>query len=209
MLKNREIIKKSLNRNIVLFCIFCWVVPIIIIYISMTISYKENIQEKLKSVFIEKLRSTDVFISNYLDEAIESARKPSYEYYLEEAWNEYEVQGNEGRNDCYQIITSNLRNKFYWDKRFDICSFYIEGENQPFTYLSSSNYSMQEYMSKIHNRIQEIREMKSSYAQVIVEDERIFIVRNVYTTTDYKKFGTLVLELNRKNMFADIVLDKG
>lgn len=209
MLKNRGIIRKSLNRNIVLFCIFCWVVPIIIIYISMTISYKENIQEKLKSVFIQKLRSTDVFISNYLDEAIESARKPSYEYYLEEAWNEYEVQGNEGRNDCYQIITSNLRNKFYWDKRFDICSFYIEGENQPFTYLSSSNYSMQEYMSKIHNRIQEIREMNSSYAQVIVEDERIFIVRNVYTTTDYKKFGTLVLELNRKNMFADIVLDKG
>lgn len=209
MLKNREIIRKSLNRNIVLFCIFCWVVPIIIIYISMTISYKENIQEKLKSVFIEKLRSTDVFISNYLDEAIESARKPSYEYYLEEAWNEYEVQGNEGRNDCYQIITSNLRNKFYWDKRFDICSFYIEGENQPFTYLSSSNYSMQEYMSKIHNRIQEIREMNSSYAQVIVEDERIFIVRNVYTTTDYKKFGTLVLELNRKNMFADIDLDNG
>lgn len=209
MLKNRGIIRKSLNRNIVLFCIFCWVVPIIIIYISMTISYKENIQEKLKSVFIQKLRSTDVFISNYLDEAIESARKPSYEYYLEEAWNEYEVQGNEGRNDCYQIITSNLRNKFYWDKRFDICSFYIEGENHPFTYLSSSNYSMQEYMSKIHNRIQEIREMNSSYAQVIVEDERIFIVRNVYTTTDYKKFGTLVLELNRKNMFADIVLDKG
>lgn len=209
MLKNRGIIRKSLNRNIVLFCIFCWVVPIIIIYISMTISYKENIQEKLKSVFIQKLRSTDVFISNYLDEAIESARKPSYEYYLEEAWNEYEVQGNEGRNDCYQIITSNLRNKFYWDKRFDICSFYIEGENQPFTYLSSSNYSMQEYMSKIHNRIQEIREMNSSYAQVIVEDERIFIVRNVYTTTDYKKFGTLVLELNRNNMFADIVLDKG
>lgn len=209
MLKNRGIIRKSLNRNIVLFCIFCWVVPIIIIYISMTISYKENIQEKLKSVFIQKLRSTDVFISNYLDEAIESARKPSYEYYLEEAWNEYEVQGNEGRNDCYQIITSNLRNKFYWDKRFDICSFYIEGENHPFTYLSSSNYSMQEYMSKIHNRIQEIREMNSSYAQVIVEDERIFIVRNVYTTTDYKKFGTLVLELNRKNMFADIALDKG
>ena len=209
MLKNRGIIRKSLNRNIVLFCIFCWVVPIIIIYISMTISYKENIQEKLKSVFIQKLRSTDVFISNYLDEAIESARKPSYEYYLEEAWNDYEVQGNEGRNDCYQIITSNLRNKFYWDKRFDICSFYIEGENHPFTYLSSSNYSMQEYMSKIHNRIQEIREMNSSYAQVIVEDERIFIVRNVYTTTDYKKFGTLVLELNRKNMFADIALDKG
>lgn len=93
--------------------------------------------------------------------------------------------------------------------KIKICSFYIEGENHPFTYLSSSNYSMQEYMSKIHNRIQEIREMNSSYAQVIVEDERIFIVRNVYTTTDYKKFGTLVLELNRKNMFADIVLDKG
>lgn len=207
--KSRVKVKKSLNRNIVLFCIFCWVVPIVIIYISMTMSYKENIQGKLKNIFIEKLRSTDVFISNYLDEAIESSRKPSYEYYLEDAWNDYGAQGEVGRNDCYQIITSNLRNKFYWDKRFDICSFYIEGEEQPFTYLSSSNYSMQEYMNKVHNRIQRVREMDSSYVQLIVEDGRIFIVRNVYTTTNYKKFGTLVLELNKKNMFVDIALDEG
>ena len=147
--------RKSLNKNIVLFCIFCWIVPILIIYISMTISYKESIEKRLKNIFIEKLRSTDIFISNYLDEVIESSRKPSYEYYLEKAWDEYILQGSDGRNDCYQTISSNLRNKFYWDKRFDICSFYIEGEDEPFAYLSSSNYSMENYMNKIHNRIKE------------------------------------------------------
>lgn len=201
--------RKSLNKNIVLFCIFCWIVPILIIYISMTISYKESIEKKLKNIFIEKLRSTDIFISNYLDEVIESSRKPSYEYYLEKAWNEYILQGSDGRNDCYQTISSNLRNKFYWDKRFDICSFYIEGEDEPFAYLSSSNYSMENYMNKIHNRIKEARERDSSYIQLIVENDRIFIVRNAYTTNNYEKFGTLVLELNKKNMFADIVLDEG
>ena len=190
--------RKSLNKNIVLFCIFCWIVPILIIYISMTISYKESIEKRLKNIFIEKLRSTDIFISNYLDEVIESSRKPSYEYYLEKAWDEYILQGSDGRNDCYQTISSNLRNKFYWDKRFDICSFYIEGEDEPFAYLSSSNYSMENYMNKIHNRIKEARERESSYIQLLVENDRIFIVRNVYTTNNYEKFGTLVLELNKK-----------
>lgn len=175
----------------------------------MTTSYKENIQQKLKNIFVEKLRSTDVFLSNYLDEAIESIRKPSYEYYLEKAWNNYVTAGSEGRNDCYTTISSNLRNKFYWDKRFNICSFYIEGEVDPFTYLSSSNISMKSYMEEVHGRIQEIRDMDSSYAQVIVEDGRVFIVRNVYTTNNYEKFGTLVLELNVKNIFADISLDEG
>lgn len=175
----------------------------------MTTSYKENIQGKLRNMFIEKLRSTDVFISNYLDEAIDSARKPSYEYYLERAWENYATSGIQGRNDCYNTISSNLRNKFYWDKRFDICSFYIEGEEEPFTYLSSSNYPMGSYMEEIHGRVQDIREMDSSYAQVIVEDGRIFIVRNVYTTTNYKKLGTLVLELNLRNMFSDITVDEG
>lgn len=33
---------------------------------------------------------------------------------------------------------------------------------------------------------------------IIVENDRIFIVRNVYTTNNYQKFGTLVLELNKK-----------
>lgn len=201
--------RKSLNRKIVFFCIFCWVVPIIIIYLSMTTSYKENIQKKLRNIFIEKLRSTDVFLSNYLDEAIKSIRKPSYEYYLEEAWNEYVATGSDGRNDCYNTISSNLRSKFYWDNRFNICSFYIEGEVEPFTYLSSSNISMKSYMEEVHGRVQEIRDMDSSYAEVIVDGGRVFIVRNVYTTNNYEKFGTLVLELNIKNIFANISLDEG
>lgn len=201
--------KKSLNRNIVLFCIFCWLVPIVIIYLSMTTSYKENIQGRLRNMFVEKLRSTDVFISNYLDEAIDAARKPSYEYYLERAWETYKAYGKDGRNDCYINISSNLRNKFFWDKRFDLCAFYIAGEENPFTYLSSINYPMGNYMEEIHDRISEIREMDSSYAKVVVIDGRIFIVRNVYTINSYEKFGTLVLELNKKNMFSDIAIDEG
>lgn len=201
--------KKSLNRNIVIFCIFCWLVPITIIYLSMTTSYKENIQGKLRNMFIEKLRSTDVFIGNYLDEAIDAARKPSYEYYLERAWESYKAAGKDGRNDCYMTISSNLRNKFFWDKRFDLCAFYIEGEENPFTYLSSSNYPMGRYMEAVHDRISEVRKEDSSYAEVIVIEGRIFIVRNVYTTNSYEKFGTLVLELNRKNMFSDIKIDEG
>lgn len=201
--------KKSLTRNIVLFCIFCWVVPILIIYLSMTTSYRDNIQEKLESAYIEKLRSTDVFLSNYLDEAIDSCIKPSYEYYLEKAWNRYREDGAEGRNECYHTIISNLRNKFYWDKRFDICTFYIEGEDSPFTYLSSSNYPLASFMEEVDYRIQEIRNKDSSYAQVIVEDGRVFIVRNIYTTTNYEKFGTLVLELNEKNLFSDIIEGSG
>lgn len=201
--------KKSLNRNIVLFCIFCWLVPIVIIYLSMTTSYKENIQGKLRNMFVEKLRSTDVFISNYLDEAIDAVRKPSYEYYLERAWETYKATGKDGRNDCYINISSNLRNKFFWDKRFDLCAFYIEGEENPFTYLSSINYPMGNYMEEIHDRISDIREMDSSYAKVVVIDGRIFIVRNVYTINSYEKFGTLVLELNKKNMFSDIAIDEG
>lgn len=201
--------KKSLNRNIVLFCIFCWLVPIVIIYLSMTTSYKENIQGKLRNMFVEKLRSTDVFISNYLNEAIDAVRKPSYEYYLERAWETYKATGKDGRNDCYINISSNLRNKFFWDKRFDLCAFYIEGEENPFTYLSSINYPMGNYMEEIHDRISDIREMDSSYAKVVVIDGRIFIVRNVYTINSYEKFGTLVLELNKKNMFSDIAIDEG
>ena len=53
-------------------------------------------------------------------------------------------------------------------------------------------------MNKIHNRIKEARERESSYIQLLVENDRIFIVRNVYTTNNYEKFGTLVLELNKK-----------
>lgn len=209
MEENRRRRKKSLNRNIVIFCIFCWLVPISIIYLSMTTSYKENIQGKLRNMFVEKLRSTDVFISNYLDEAIDAARKPTYEYYLERAYEKYKLQGKEGRNDCFLSISSNLRNKFFWDKRFDLCAFYLEGEKSPFTYLSSSNYPMGRYMESIHDKISEIRDRDSSYAEVIVIEGRIFIVRNVYTINSYEKFGTLVLELNNKNMFSDIVLDEG
>ena len=41
------------------------------------------------------------------------------------------------------------------------------------------------------------------YACAVV-DGRIFIVRNLYTTMDYTRYGTLVVELNRSKVFQDV-----
>jgi two-component system sensor histidine kinase YesM len=50
--------------------------------------------------------------------------------------------------------------------------------------------------------------MDSSDAHVRVINGRIYIIRNLYTTTNYTKFGTLILELNKDKLIDGIYLNK-
>ena len=50
--------------------------------------------------------------------------------------------------------------------------------------------------------------MDTSDAHVRIIENKIYIIRNLYTTTNYTKFGTLVLELNQDRLFRSVSKDK-
>lgn len=193
----------SLKRRLMFFIILCWAVPVIAFFSFITVSYRDGIIVKTERLIEEQLKSTAAFISIRLDDAISACQSPSYEKEWERVWKSY----NNGETDQgYYLgnISTSLKSKFYLNNRFKMYAYYEAGAEQPACYSSKDGGSIGEYMKDINGRVREWMENGSNYTHVEVIDNRIFVMRNLYTTTEYKYFGTLVVELNKKKIFEDV-----
>lgn len=193
----------SLNRRIIFFIVFCWAVPIILFFAFTTVSYQEGIINKSEAVMEDQLSNVASFASIRIGDAIILCQRPSYERTWESLWNKY-CKGTIDENTYIGQVGSSLKGKFYLDERFNLYAFYQKDARRPDCYSSRSGASYNNYMEEINDTIQEIMEEGSNYTNVKVIRGRLFIIRNLYTTADYIPFGTLVVELNKNQVFKDI-----
>lgn len=196
----------SLKSRMLFFIMLCWVIPMLVLFVFMVFSYRNEILEKSEMMLnlgIENVTST---LSQRIDEAITASKKPSYEGVCEKAWRKYR-KGETNKNQFYQDINNELKSKFYIDKKFSMFTFYLEGDDEPLCYSANNEFSYLSYMEEIHGKMKDLIEGHSSDAVLRVVDGRIYIVRNMYTVTKYIKFGTLIVELNQDQLFRNIQMD--
>ncbi|WP_070040459.1 sensor histidine kinase [Robinsoniella peoriensis] len=197
---------RSLKSRMLFFIMLCWVIPLLVLFVFMVFSYRNEILEKSEMMLnlgIENVTST---LSQRIDEAITASKKPSYEGVCEKAWRKYR-KGETNKNQFYQDINNELKSKFYIDKKFSMFTFYLEGDDEPLCYSANNEFSYLSYMEQIHGEMRDLIEGHSSDAVLRVVDGRIYIVRNMYTVTKYIKFGTLIVELNQDQLFRNIQMD--
>lgn len=197
---------RSLKSRMLFFIMLCWVIPLLVLFLFMVFTYRNEILEKSEMMLnlgIENVTST---LSQRVDEAITASKKPSYEGVCEKAWRKYR-KGETNKNQFYQDINNELKSKFYIDKKFSMFTFYLEGDDEPLCYSANNEFSYLSYMEQIHGKMKDLIEGHSSDAVLRVVDGRIYIVRNMYTVTKYMKFGTLIVELNQDQLFRNIQMD--
>ncbi len=194
---------RSLKKRLLFFMILCWLVPIAIFYAFTTVSYRDGIIDKAEGLMEDELINVASFASIRIEDAISLCQRPSYEKTWENAWKDYN-NGETSKTDFLLEVNANLKGKFYLDERFNTYAFYLYGNENPECYSSRAGYSYNNYIAKIQPYIEEVIELDSSYAYVKVYEGRIFIIRNLYTTSDYERYGTLVVELNRDKIFQDV-----
>lgn len=193
----------SLNKKILVFMILCWLIPLVIFFAFMTVSYQQIIVKKAERLMEDELKNIVSFASIRIGDAITLCQRPSYEKTWENSWKKWE-DGEISVNDYLQEVNGSLKGKFYLDERFNMYAYYRYGQDKPECFSSRTGISYKSYIWEIENSLEDIFEMDSSYAYVRVVDGRVFIVRNLYTTSDYERYGTLVVELNRDKIFKDV-----
>ena len=198
----------SLRRTLLLLVVILWMVPITIIYFFMTMSYRNDIIGKTKDLMEEGLKNFTYFNAQRIDEAIDISKKTSYEQVIEKAWREYSA-GGVTKSELYRQITGNLTSKFYNDNRFEIAVFYLSEEPDKIYYTKQKeNNYIDIYRERVEQEAWAITQQDTTDAHVRVIDGRIYIIRNLYTTKNYTKFGTLVLELNKNKLIDGIYLNE-
>jgi two-component system sensor histidine kinase YesM len=198
----------SLRRRLLFFVVIIWMLPVLIMYLFMTISYRNNIIGKTITIMEENLKNFTYFNAQKIDEAIDISKKTSYELVIEKAWRKYDA-GKLKKSDLYREITSNLKSRFYIDNRFVMSVFYLSDDPNIIYYTSRENPEyINIYKKNVVKTAHTITSQDTSDAHVRVIDGKIYIIRNLYTTTNYTKFGTLVLELNKNKLIDGITLNK-
>ena len=193
---------RSLRSRLILMMVVGWLVPVTIIFVFITVSYRDSIIAKTESILEGSLKNLAYSISFKMNEAIQISKKVSYEKELEEAWKEYS-KNNINQRKLYSSVIGALNSKFHNDKRFVMSCFYFTDscDNLYFTSREADRYSI--YRSEVHQEALNISEQNSSDAFVKVMNGRVYIIRNLYTVTGYQKFGTLTVEMNTSVMLED------
>lgn len=194
---------RSLNRRLLLFMILCWIVPVAVFFSFTTISYRKGIISKAENLMEEELENIVSITSIRIGEAVSLSQRLSYEKTWEDNWQKYK-SGQLSRRDFLVNINASLKGKFYFDERFNTYAFYLKDSENPDCYASRIGMSYNTYVNELQKEIKEVIEYDTSYTYIRVIQNRMFIIRNLYSTSNYEQFGTLVVEVNVNRMFRDI-----
>lgn len=198
--------KTSINRMMLLFILFCWAIPIIACCVFATTTYYNRIVEKEEELMVEELVNVASFSSIHMADVIALSQRPSYEKTLENAWKDFS-DDKIPLEEYLQAVNVELKSKFFVNEKFKMYAFYRYGQQDAECYSSTTVNSIKSYKEGIEPKLREIFESDSSYVHIKVVDGRLFIVRNLYTITDYERYGTLVIELDKMQIFKDVAMD--
>lgn len=198
--------KNSINRKMLLFILFCWAIPLLACCIFATSSYYSRIVEKEEELMIEELVNVASFSAIHMSDVITLSQRPSYEKTLENSWKEFS-NGKLPLEEYIRAVSTELKGKFFLNEKFKMYAFYRVGYPEAECYSSTTTSYFKSYREEIEPGLKDIFESDSSYVHVRVINGRIFIVRNLYTITDYERYGTLVIELNKQQIFKDVNMD--
>lgn len=204
--KNKKV-EGSLKHGLIGMVVFCWTIPVLVVFVIISISYQNGIKTKTETLLKDELRNFATFTSYKIDEAIAISRNTSYENRVENKWRAYET-GKAERTDLYNIAKEEIKGRYYKDSRFDLAVMYIHGEEEAICYSSRKKGGYKEYRENEEKIVLETVKGNVSRSQVKVINNKLYVVRNLYTTIGYNKYGILVLELNISKLFEDISRNK-
>jgi len=200
--------KKSVSMRTVLLVLLAsaWTIPILFFSWFIFHDYRNAYMEKTDSLVSNAMGVSGALVYTDVDEAIQKIQKPTYEGEWEKEYNRYK-KNLATRNEYMTLIKASLMSKYYMDNQVARYAFYLEEEEIPSAYSGKNGYGYADYMDGVNDLVQEFMAEGSNYVKVMVIDGDLYLLRNLYTVNDYKKYGTLVLGLNVTDIIDGLPLE--
>lgn len=201
--------KKLPSLQITLMAVFAasWLIPIAVFSFFIFYTYQNAYIEKSDNLIKNAVNVSGVLVMNEIDEAVTKMQKPTYEGEWESMFDKY-AKGKVTRADYLTSIKASLISKFYMDDQIARYAFYMTGDESACCYSGKNGYSYEDYMTYVQPVVDEVMQKDSDYVEVYIIENQIYLMRNLYTVKDYKKYGTLVVGINRSSLFQKIPLEE-
>lgn len=107
----------SFRRMTITMIGICWIVPIMIIFISMSVTYKNDMIEKTEDLMTEEVKTHSMTLSFHINEVINLTKDIFYERRLEKAWERMVWEGDDKDSSFYDVCKQIITEKFDNDWR--------------------------------------------------------------------------------------------
>ena len=191
----------SLKKMLIILAVSCWILPVLSVLITFYTSYQNGIMKKTQGLLEGELRNTSVRIKAGIEDTIADSQKLSYDKYIETDWRKY-LRGTKSRSEFYRDVTDIITKNFGYDRKYRMAVIYLTDEPDKLYPNSGAVKSL--FTDKVRNVAAEISAQNTSKIFVQVIDGRLFVIRNMYTTSGYRKYATFVLEVITDHLFEEL-----
>ena len=195
-----------LQHTIIFVFTISWLIPIAVFSYFIFHTYQNAYVTKSDNLIRNAVNVSGVLVTTDIDEAITKMQKPTYEGDWESMYNSYE-SGQLSRSAFLTSIRASLMYRFYMDRQVSRYAFYMDGDDVPCCYSGKNGYQYANYVHYVQPQVSQIMKEDSNYVQVRIIDNQIYLIRNLYTVDNYRKYGTLVIGLVRDGLFDELPLE--
>lgn len=185
----------SLKKVLLVIVVMCWILPVILITSILAGSYRVGMTQKTRELLSDKIQNSALLMNMNINKKIEDSKKVSYDKVIENFWRAYE-NGRITKADFFREITAILNTNYGQDKSYHMALLYLTEEPE-MLYMNKSA-ERERLDENVLCEIQKIAELDTSGAFLKMIDGKFYIIRNLYATLGYIKYGVLALEVNKE-----------
>ena len=182
----------------------CWLVPIVIITIAnVYYLYSSQFEEKI-SREIEQIKFNDESSVRIIEQLVYESRSASYDKELMNLYQQYKT-GKIPEHDLLLNSTAYLDERYGRNESLKMVLLWYRDDPEHLSCSTYPGYSygmVSEYWKEDHEKVLEITETLNTKIYYMVNDGRLYMVRNLYTS-QYENAATLVFLLDEKKCFND------
>lgn len=191
----------SLKKQLLFLICICWILPIIIIFISMSTTYQNDMIKKTEYIRMEEIKTHTMVLSYNINEVIDLTKYIFYDRLIENPWQEYK-DGNLEWGEYYEAARLMVNTKFDNDWRIDEAFFYLTDE--PNYIYPHTTGELAVFQGDVKKAAHEVSSYPGARAVVKSINKEIYIFRNIYAIHGYKKIATMVIKLDTQELLKRI-----
>ena len=195
----------TIKKKIMFMAILAIVIPSVFLFVFISLYQVEILENKKHDELTIQAQHNAKILADRFNAIIELSEHLTYEAEIERLSDKYN-DGVISENQYYNKVVNELKENFYYSHEFLFTAIILENNTeQLYSYGSAGRQGVFDFANNVKGLLPEITENLDVDIYFHFVDEKLYMIRNLMTTNDYQKYGTIVHEVSTDFVFKEFM----
>ncbi|TGJ75932.1 sensor histidine kinase [Caproiciproducens galactitolivorans] len=204
--------KRSLKTNVLFTVIFFWVLPLLVIIGIAGVYTSDQIRNRMMENITNSVIASAEICAAQIDASVNASYAATYNPDISDAYYRYLNRKimKYSSDELYADVTNFLKVQYGNSSQFDMTVLYYDDDPDTlyYTYNETSGMTFvqyQKYHTDVHEKICDFAKSLGNRVGFYSMDGKYYLVRNLVNSYTFAPYATLVLQLNKANVFGNLM----